>query len=292
VSFKQNYLQLFPTTYVTYKTNEDNTFGVSYGRRIERPEYESLNPFRFQLDRYTYDQGNPNLRPQYSNNVEISYNYKGALNVSANYTMTTDIISQAVISFKAPGDSNYTTYTTSQNLASERNFGLAVNYSKQLLKGWNLNVFFNVFNNHNKGVVDSTKIDVSYTSFNGNFNSQYAFKKGWTAELSGFYAAKNYFNGVLFVQGRGMFSVGGSKQILDGKGSLKLNLRDPFYLMSFSSQSSLYKGITNNRNVWDNRRIVMTFVYRFGKTAGNQPQRRNGGANDEQGRVGGGGQQQ
>jgi outer membrane receptor protein involved in Fe transport len=292
VSFKRNYLQLFPTTYITYKTNEDNTIGISYGRRIERPDYQSLNPFRFQLDRYTYNQGNPNLRPQFSNNVELSYNYKGALNVSANYTMTTDIISDAVISFREPGDSNYTTYTTSLNLASQRNIGLSANYSKQLLKGWNLNLFFNVFNNRYKGVVDSTNIDISYTSFNGNFNSQYAFRKGWTAELSGFYYAKNYVSGVMLVDGRGMFSIGGSKQILDGKGSLKLNLRDPFYLMSYSSHSSLYKGITNNHNIWDNRRIVMTFVYRFGRTTGGQPQRRNGGANDEQGRVGGGGQNQ
>jgi outer membrane receptor protein involved in Fe transport len=291
VSFKQHYIQLFPTTYFTYKTNENNTFGVSFGRRIERPSYQSLNPYRFQLDRYTYEQGNPNLQPQFSNNVELSYNYKGVLNLSANYTMTTDIISDVVISLKAPGDSNYTTYNTSQNIASQRNIGLSANYSKQLLKGWNLNVFFNVYNNRYKGVVDSTDIDVSYTSFNGSFNTQYAFKKGWAAELSGFYYAKNYISGVLFAEGRGMFSAGGSKQIMNGKGSVKLNLRDPFYLMSFTSRTHLSKGFTNSHSIWDNRRIVMTFVYRFGKTTGNQSQRRNGGANDEQSRVGGGGQQ-
>jgi outer membrane receptor protein involved in Fe transport len=293
VSFKKNYLQLFPTTYVNYKTNENNTFGISFGRRIERPDYESLNPFRFQLDRYTYEQGNPNLQPQFSNNVELSYNYKGQLNVSANYTMTTDIISQAVITFKAAGDSNYTTYQTSQNLASQRNVGLSVNYSRAIMKGWNLNVFFNVYNNHYKGVVDSTNIDLSYTSYNTSLNSQYSFGKGWAAELSGFYYAKNYISGgVLFAAGRGMFSVGGSKQILKGKGSLKLNFRDPLYLMHFDSHSELNKAFTWSHSIWDNRRIVMTFVYRFGRSAGGQVQRRNGGAGDEQSRVGGGGNQQ
>lgn len=292
VSFKQNYIQLFPTTYVNYKTNEDNTFGISFGRRLERPSYQSLNPFRFQLDRYTYEQGNPNLQPQFSNNIELSYNYKGALNISANYTMTTDIISDAVITFKAPGDSNYTTYQTTQNIASQRNIGLSANYSKQIIKGWNLNLFFNVYNNHYKGVVDSTNIDVSFTSFNGSFNSQYSFKKGWAAEVSGFYYAKNYVSGVLFAEGRGMFSVGGSKQILNGKGSLKLNFRDPLYLMQFTSHTELNKGLTYTHGIWDNRRIVMTFVYRFGKSTGGQSQRRNGGAGDEQSRVGGGGNQQ
>jgi len=291
VSFKKNYLQLFPTAYLRYKTNENNSFGVSFGRRIERPSYQSLNPFRFQLDRYSYEQGNPKLQPQFSNNVELSYNYKGELNISANYTMTTDIISDAVISFKAPGDSNYTTYNTSQNIASQQNIGLSANYSKQLLKGWHLNLFFNAYNNRYKGVVDSTNIDVSYTSYNASFNTQYAFKKGWSAELSGFYYAKNYISGVLLADGRGMFSVGGSKQMFKGKGSVKLNFRDPLYLMSFSGHTNLSKGLTNTHSIWDNRRIVMTFVYRFGKSAGNQPQRRNGGANDEQNRVGGGGQQ-
>jgi outer membrane receptor protein involved in Fe transport len=291
VDFKQHYLQLFPTTYFTYKSNDNNTFGVSYGRRIERPSYESLNPFRFQLDRYTYQQGNPNLQPQFSNNVELSYNYKGELNVSANYTMTTDIISDAVITFKEPGDSNYTTYQTSQNIASQRNIGLSVNYSKQITKAWTLNVFFNVYNNHYRGVVDSTNIDVSFTSFNASFNSQYHFKKGWTSEISGFYYARDYVSGVLLADGRGMFSLGTAKQIWKGKGSLKLNLRDPFYLMHFTSHTDLNKALTYSHSVWDNRRIILTMVYRFGRTANNNVQRRNSGASDEQSRVGGGGQQ-
>ena len=287
VDFRTSYLQLFPTAYFTYKLNDDNTVGISYGRRIERPSYQSLNPFRFELDRYTYQQGNPNLQPQFSNNVELSYNYKGEWNLSANYTMTTDIISDAVITFKEPGDSNYTTYNTSENLASQRNIGLAVNYSKQFTKSWTFNASLNVYNNHYRGVVDSTNVDVSYTSFNASFNTQYHFKKGWAGELSGFYYAKDFISGVVLADGRGMFSLGGSKQIWHGKGSLKLNLRDPLYLMSFTTHSALAQGVINNHSIWDNRRIIMTLVYRFGKN-GNQVQRRNSGASDEQSRVGGG----
>jgi len=287
VSFKKHYIELFPSTYFTYKPNENNTFGLSYGRRIERPAYESLNPFRFQLDRYTYDQGNPNLQPQFSNNIEVSYNYKGELNVSANYTLTTDIISDVLITVKEPADSNYTTYLTTQNVASQRNIGVALNYSKQLTKSWMLNVFFNVYNNHYIGVIDSTNIDVRYSSFNANFNTQYSFKKGWTAELSGFYYAKDYVSSAILADGRGMFSIGGSKQILNGKGSVKLNFRDPLYLMSFTGYTDLSKGITRGHYVWDNRRIILTLVYRFGKTSGNQIQRKTNGASDEQNRVGG-----
>jgi len=286
VSFKKNYIQFFPTAYFTYKPNDNNTLGLSYGRRIERPNYQNLNPFRWQLDRYTYEVGNPNLQPQFSNNIEASYNYKGALNVTANYTMTADIISDVLITVKAAADSNYTTYQTTQNVASQRNIGLAINYSKQLTKSWTLNVFFNVYNNNYKGVIDSTNIDVTYTSFNTSLNTQYSFNKGWTAELSGFYYAKDYISGAVLADGRGMFSLGATKQVLNGKGSVKLNLRDPFYLMSFASNTNLNKGLTRAHYVWDNRRIILTLVYRFGKNSNNQYQRKNNGV-DEQNRVGG-----
>jgi len=289
--FKRNYLQLFPTAYFTYKTNDDNTFGISFGRRIERPSYQSLNPFRFQLDRYNYEEGNPNLQPQFSNNIELSYNFKGQLNVSANYTRTTDIMNEAQLTFKEPGDSNYTTVGTTRNFAAERQIGLSINYSRQLTQAWMLNAFINIYNHHYAGAFDSTAIDVSYTSFNANFNSQYKFRKGWSAEVSAFYYAQDYINGMQLADGRGMFSLGGSKQVLDGKGSVKLNLRDPFYLMSFSSHTVLAKGVLNDHGIWDNRRIIFTFVYRLGRTTGGQPQRRNSGASDEQSRVGGSGQQ-
>ena len=287
VDFKRHYFDLFPTAYFTYKRDDNNTFGLSFGRRIERPSYQSLNPFRFQLDRYDYEQGNPDLLPQFSNNVELSYNYKGVWNISANYTMTTDVISDVLITQKEPNDSNYTTFLTTQNVASQRNIGLSINYSKQITPSWTLNAFLNVYNNHYKGVIDSTNVDAGFTSFNANFNTQYSFKKGWTGELSGFYYAKDYVSSVILADGRGMFSLGASKQILKGKGSLKLNLRDPFYLMSFTGYTDLDKGLTRAHYVWDNRRMIFTFTYRFGKSAGNQAQRRSNGASDEQNRVGG-----
>jgi hypothetical protein len=77
--FKRNYTQLFPTAYLQYKMNKQNDLGINYGRRIRRPNYESLNPFIEFLDRYTFEQGNPNLKPQFSHNVELSHTYKSFL---------------------------------------------------------------------------------------------------------------------------------------------------------------------------------------------------------------------
>jgi outer membrane receptor protein involved in Fe transport len=291
ISFKKNYTKLFPTSYFSYQMNDNNTFGLSYGRRIERPSYQDLNPFQYQLDRYTYQQGNPDLQPQFSHNIELSYNYKGQLNVSANFTSISDIINDILITKKEPADSNYTTYQTKENIASNKNLGLSVNYNKKLAKWWSINVFANVFNNHYKGIIDSEKIDASVTAFHGNLNSQFTFNKGWAAEISGFYNSENLVSSAILARPMGMFSLGGSKQILKTKGTIRLNVRDPFYIMRFRGSTDLNKGLTEVHSVWDNRRLIFTFTYRFGKTNSPQPRRRTTGADDEQNRVNTGGQQ-
>jgi len=291
VSFHKNYVQLFPTAYLSYQQRENHTFALSYGRRLERPSYDQLNPFQIQLDRYTYDQGNPNLQPQYSHNVELSYNFKGQLNITANYTRTTDIISNVVITLKQPADSNYTTYNTSQNIASMNNIGLSANYNKQLTNWWTLNVFGNVFRNRYKGVIDGEIIDRAGTSFNGSFSSQFNFPKGWSAELSGFYNARGNVESASIANARGMFALGGGKQVMKGKGTVRLNLRDPLYLMSFTNTTDLNKGLNRVHYVWDNRRAIFSFTYRFGKTGNGAGASHKSSADDEQSRVKSGGQQ-
>lgn len=291
ISFKKNYTKLFPTAYFSYNLNDNNTVSLSYGRRIERPSYQDLNPFQYQLDRYTYRQGNPDLQPQFSHNIELSYNFKGALNISANYTTVSDIINDVLITKREPGDSNYTTYQTKQNIASNKNIGLSVSYNTKLAKWWSINVFANVFNNHYKGVIDNEQIDLGLTSFTANMSNQFTFNKGWSAEISGWYAAENLESSAILSQPMGMFSLGGGKKILKDKGTIRFNLRDPFYLMSFRGSTDLDKGYTQIHSYWDNRRAIITFTYRFGKANNPAPRRRTTGADDEKSRVNTGGQQ-
>jgi len=288
-AFHKNYTQLFPTSYFSYKLNENNTVNLSYGRRIERPSYQDLNPFQFQLDRYTYQQGNPDLQPQFSHNIELSYNYKGDLNITANYTDVTDIIND-VLETSKEGE-NYNTFQTKENIASNRNIGISVNYGKQLTKWWSINVFGNVYNNKYEGVLGDEPIKLDITVFNGNFNSQFNFNKGWRAEVSGFYTSKDWVSSNILGEPMGMFSLGGSKTILKNKGTIKINARDPLYLMHFNGSTELDEFTAYIRSKWDNRRLIFTFVYRFGKANGQQQRRRTTAAEEEQNRVKTGGQQ-
>jgi len=287
-NFNKNYTKLFPTAYFSYQANDNNTYEISYGRRIERPDYQDLNPFQFQLDRYTYQQGNPYLQPQFAHNIELSYNYKGALNVTANYTSTTDIINDVLIS-EQDADKNYITYQTKQNIASNRNIGLAINYGKQLKKWWNVNVFANVFNNRYKGYIGEEYVDVAITSFTANLSSRFTFNKGWSGEISGFMQGKSLVSSAILAQPMGMFSLGAGKQILKNKGSLRLNLRDPFYIMRFNGFTDMDGFTTKIHSVWDNRRVILTFTYRFGKSTNQQQRKKPTAAEEEQNRVNVGG---
>ena len=81
-----NYSKLFPTFYLSYAPNENNSLSFSYGKRIDRPQFEYLNPFRIYNNKYQYSEGNPFLQPSYSNNLEINYTYKSNWNSRLYYS--------------------------------------------------------------------------------------------------------------------------------------------------------------------------------------------------------------
>ncbi|MDM1349580.1 TonB-dependent receptor [Myroides marinus] len=87
---KQNYFSLFPTVQLTYTANENYSVMASYSRRIERPEYDKLNPAVRYLNSTTTSMGNPNLQPEYSNNIEVSQQFLGFIDLTLGYSRITD----------------------------------------------------------------------------------------------------------------------------------------------------------------------------------------------------------
>ncbi|WP_087093739.1 TonB-dependent receptor [Elizabethkingia anophelis] len=73
------YGKLFPTAYVSFKPNNDHAFSINYSKRINRPDFQSLNPFRWYTNTYMYYNGTPTLKPSFNDNVEFSYSFKGKL---------------------------------------------------------------------------------------------------------------------------------------------------------------------------------------------------------------------
>lgn len=279
-TFNLNYTQLFPTVYIQYAVNEKHSLGVNYGRRIRRPDYESLNPFVEFIDRYTYEQGNPNLRPQFSHNIELSHTYKGFLTTTLNYTNTNNIIQEVLEQNEERNES----YIKRANIAKQQQFGIAVSAFKQIKK-WNGNIYVNVYNNKFEGLVNGDFVTLGRTTMVLSASNSYKFGKDWTTEISGFYRTAGY-EGVFHIRPLGELNFGVSKPVLKGKGTLRLSVRD--ILWTQRGQGEIKYGLVhaNFQQRRDSRSVGMTFTYRFskGKINGNT-RRKASGAADEQNRV-------
>jgi len=284
-TFTRDTTNLFPTVFIQYKLDKKNTLAIAYGRRIQRPNYQDLNPFIYFLDTLSYRQGNIYLRPQYTHNIDVTHSFKGKFITTFNYNNTDDVISQIV----KPEPNSKIRYLTVDNVARYTNIGVSVTAPVTFAKWWNTNFFTNVFNNHYKGVYDTLDIDMAYTSFTVNVTNNFTFKKGWTAELSGFYRHKA-LNGLTQMEAIYQMSLGVQKQIMKGKGTLRFNFRDPFAWQKFEGRNTY--GLIDGGFIArpDTRQLTGTFTWRFGKTTQqNQPRRRNSSSQDEQNRVGQGG---
>ena len=283
-TFKRDYTQLFPTAYLQYTANEKNQFVINYGRRIKRPDYEDMNPFVNFLDRYTFQQGNPNLSPQFAHNIELSHTYHGFLTTTVNYTSTNNIIQQVL----EQNDATNETFIKKANIASSKQVGLTVTANKSITKWWTGNIYTNVYNNHFKGLVNNEPISIGVTTFIVQLQQQFKFSKGWSAEVSGFYRSKG-LEGVIYIKPMAQVNAGISKQLLKNKGSLRLNVRDIFAGGVFKGYSKYGTVDATFKNVNDSRAVSLTFSYRFNKgklKAGSN--KRNSSANEEQDRVKGG----
>ncbi|HSC36277.1 MAG TPA: outer membrane beta-barrel family protein, partial [Chitinophagaceae bacterium] len=129
-AFTRTYNNLFPTVFFSYAANKNNQFGLSIGRRIDRPAYQDLNPFLFFIDNYTYQSGNPFLKPQYSNNVELSHTYKSFLTTTLNYSRTTNFFTETF------EQKDYATIVRRGNIGVRQNAGLSVSAQVPVTKWW------------------------------------------------------------------------------------------------------------------------------------------------------------
>jgi iron complex outermembrane recepter protein len=283
-SFDRNYTNLFPNIGVGFDASKKHQFNFSYSRRIDRPDYDDLNPFVFFLDSLTYGQGNPYLQPQITNKFEGSYTFNRFLTTTLNYEETDDVITQLL----KQDTEKKVTYQTRDNVNKMKQIALTVMVNKPITKWWNTNVYLNVFNNHYTGMYVADPIDIQFTSFAGNMTNSFTFPKGWGAEVSGFYRSK-VADGLLIANQMYMVNGGVTKQVLKKKGTLKLSIRDIFLTQKFSGYARYSDVNVNLTSTRDSRQVSLSFNYRFGKTSIPPARKKSGGAGDEQSRVKAGG---
>ncbi|MET0391810.1 MAG: TonB-dependent receptor [Chitinophagaceae bacterium] len=279
-NFDRHYTQLFPTAFFQYKANDNNNFGANFGRRVRRPNYQSMNPFIRFLDRYTYSQGNPNLKPSVSSNIELSHTWKNQVATTLSYTRVKDII-QEIIQQKGQE-----AYNMPENVSSLHSVGLSVNANTPVAKWWTSNININVSHDEYKGVINNAHVELKATSFVLTGTQQIKVNKTLTAELNGTYRS-GWLEGVIRVRPMGMMGAGISQQIMKGKGTLRLTARDIFYTQKINGKSRYSNVDFAIRQQSETQIVTIGFTYSFSKGKKIAPVKRTAGsANEEQNRIG------
>lgn len=284
-SFKKNYGSLFPSAFVSFAADSNNTFTLRLGRRIDRPQFQNLNPFLVTINKYTFEGGNPFIRPQYTWNMELMHNYKNILSTDISYSYLKDYFSQIFIidSNSSNVNKNVIIYTRG-NVGTFHNFGVTATLQTPVTKWWSITS--TVIYNHKiiKGVIWAP-LRATINQVNFSLNNQFQFKKGWSAEISGYYLTKSQIDLQEYLTPQGELGAGISKQIMKNKGTLRLAVRDIFHTQNYSGYSYFENSEEPFKIKWDTRVVRITFSWRFGKTM-KAIKRSAGGATEETDRVG------
>jgi len=278
-----NYIQLFPSSVVGYKTNEKNSFELTYSRRINRPSYEQLNPFKFYLDPTTYKAGNPYLKPQTTHSWEFSHVYRQKIFTTLSFGRTTNNITEVI----APSDKQQTlTIQTIKNLTTVDVYALNFSVPVEVFKWWftqnDMGIYYGLYSGN---IANTTIKQHGNLTFNINSTNTFNFANNFSAEITGNYRAKEIYayetvNPIWFV------TAGVQMKFPNNKGSIKLNATDIFFSNKVSALAE-FSGYKENFIVSRESRVVsITCTYKFGNSNVNV-RRKNGAAEDIKQRAGG-----
>ena len=279
-SNKRSYLKSFPTSYVQYKPNDNNSFGLSYGKRINRPSYWQQNPFKWYRSEYYYFEGNPNLEPSISHNFEFTYTYKQNFFTQLYYSLNKNEFNG--ISYL---DSSINmVINRMENFYDTHQLGLIVYYRFNKWKWWDSSNVFNLV---------YQKVSPYYSYVNHNENTSYFFRtynsfnvsETFSLELTFYYNSKTVQGS--FKQGfASSLDFGGKLQMFHKSLILSASVNDLFK----TSQRKLWDNVQNvaqyYHNYYDWRYFRLSLSYRFGNKKLSDKQAKEGSNQDQKTRIG------
>jgi hypothetical protein len=278
--FTREYLNLFPSINISHPAGKGLNLSYSYSRRIDRPSYEDLNPFVFYLDQYTFQRGNPNITPQYTDALGLNLMMKGKYMLALNYNYTRDVITQIL----DQDDATRQTFQTMANLANFRNYSATLSVPIKVQKWWDLRANLVGLVNDFRSPFTNGEVDKTQFTLQSMVNNSFKLPAGIKAEANLFYQTR-YLQWLFDLKPMWGLDLGFSKNIMKGKGSLKLNFNDVFFTKN--PRIDVQQGTIDVqvRPVNESRRVNLNFNYKFGNAEVKPARRRSTATEAEQGRV-------
>lgn len=277
----QDYFKVFPTLYALYKASDDHQIGASYGKRIVRPQYSSLNPFRSYSTPYAYATGDPRLKPTIAHNLSLLYTYKAKYNFDFYYRLEKDPTMEIIYQDYATNTTITQVTNIDKNMAIGFDFNTNIDFFDWWQNGVQTTVAYveNTFQGLDRQMYTNKK-----TSFRVDTNSRFTLnkKKDLLAEANFFYVSP-MADGAYTIDHRSSLSVSFKKIFMQGNGELSLIFSDIYRGEVFNTTTSYANQYSNFSNYGDSQSFRIQFRYRFGnQKLGNGKSR---GTTDEQNRL-------
>lgn len=277
----RTYLNLFPTLYLMYNINENNYISITYDRRIDRPEYNALSPFRYYQTPYIYSEGNPFLRPNFPNNIDLSYAYNQNYILGLIYTGMRDSYTEV------PTQINESTLAYLQkNVGNTDQFGAYCVVPFNLFKIVENSLMITYVSSHYKTSLQNYS-DVNQNVFVCDFNSNVSFGKNnrFSAELNSHMFP---FGSVYAISKMGeqyIVNLGIKMSVLKNKGFIRIGFNDIFRQSTPTSISSSNEVNVYLNNQYDTRNFRVGFTYKFGNNTLKASRNRRTGSEEESNRL-------
>lgn len=279
--YKNEFLNLFPSAFVSYELPKNQSVYLSYTRRTHRPRFWHLLPFVDLSNPQDTSVGNPDLVPEFIHNFELSYNklYEKGHNiiVSGYYQYTKNLIERYRIFYETTN----TSFTQRRNLNAGLTYGLELTGQVQLVNRiWDMTLNTNLFHNQILGSNIDPTLDNSGFGWFAKLNSTVKLPKNFSVQVNG-----NYEGPKVVAQGTRQevywIDVALRKNFWDGKANLVLNVSDIFNTRKYTNEFDFANSFQTSYNDRETRIGNITFSYRFGtsENRGFGGRKRNGRAN-------------
>ncbi|HEV3324640.1 MAG TPA: outer membrane beta-barrel family protein [Puia sp.] len=284
-TYPRHYTDFFPSASLLWNKDPMRQWSLSYSRRIDRPQYQDVNPFEFKVDDYTFSKGNTQLRPQYANNLGLTWTYKYALSVTLSYSHTSDLFTTV------PDTTDRSkTIVTRVNLASQDVTGLNISYSFQYK--WysafaNVNSFYAQYRANFGGPGRIINENIFHTTIYSQHN--FRLGGGWTASLTELYSSPNIWEATLKSSTVWSLDAGIQKTLFAGNATLKASVSDIFRGLNYSATSYFAGQYIYNAGSSETRQLKLNFTWRFGNKQVKAARPHASGAEEENKRVKGSG---
>ena len=258
--FEKYFDYLFPSIFVSYNPNENNSFSLGYNKRIDRPAFYHVNPFRTYVDFYNYDEGNPELEPSITHNVEFSYMLKSNFSLTAYFSLLkngSDYITIAQMNSPM-------IVSTPMNFMEQKTFGLDMSYNWNITKKLSSNNSFSCnYNSSESSIPELTT--ASSKGYGSSISSRNNYK---ISENTRVYLIYDYdfpgTNGFWKSQHSSYLALGGVCSFPKQNMVVNISYNDIFRTYIGKGTQKYPNFIWKSKSYYDNRSFNISVTYKFG----------------------------